>query len=95
MTERYAGDTIEVYELVTWYKRQIVLATLPSVEGHVWHYAFFDGGTKIPLPARLLFRRRQDLYDKFDDPFTIEGSCYYEWLRRHQPDILGIGKSGP
>jgi len=88
MTERYAGDNVEVYEMVAWYKRALVAAAVPGLDRQPWHYASFNDGTPVPRQARLLLRQRPDLQARFDDPFAATGLL--AWLRREQPEILGI-----
>jgi hypothetical protein len=86
MTERYAGDSVEVYELVAWYLRALAAARVPQAEGHPWAYDAFSDGTRVPRAARLLLRDRADLVAAFRDPFAADG--YAAWLRRERPDVF-------
>ena len=89
MTERYAGDNLEVFEIVAWYKRALRRAAVPGLDLHGWHYGRFSDGTPVPRPARLLLRERAELRARFDDPFDAAGG-FLAWLRREQPHILMI-----
>jgi hypothetical protein len=85
MTERYAADNVEVYELVNWYRRQLHANTIPAVANWPWQYGLFADGTPVPRAARLLFRNRPDLFDAFDDPCSDD---FHAWLAREQPALL-------
>jgi hypothetical protein len=87
MTERYAGDNVEVHELVGWYRRALADAAIPAAQLHPWHYGAFSDGTAIPRAARLLLRDRRDIAAAFPDPFDASG--YAAWLRRERPAVFG------
>jgi hypothetical protein len=81
MTERYAGDNVEVYEVWAWYKRMVKRFDEPNIPKGWWLYGQFENGEKIPRRARLLYRDRADLRTAFPDPFRTAGSSsYYDWL---------------
>lgn len=82
MTERYARDNIEVYELWAWYRRQVEKNTTPGVGARWWHYGTFKDGTPIPKQARVLYRHRVDLQSAFPKPFNIGPDSYLAWLNR-------------
>jgi hypothetical protein len=86
MTERYAGDNVEVYELVAWYLRALAEAAVPPAQGHPWHYGTFTDGTAIPRDARRLLRDRPDIGTAFPDPFDATG--FAAWLRRERPTMF-------
>ena len=88
MTEKYAGDNVEVMEVWNWYKRAIKDAHVEGIPSGYWHYGRFDNGEKIPKAARVLFRSRDDLYAAFDNPFATDGHSYYNWLLREHPELL-------
>jgi len=94
MTEKYAGDNVEVLEVWNWYKRAIAEAHVAGIPPGHWHYGRFDNGEKIPKAARVLFRSRDDLFAAFDDPFTSDGNSYYNWLLREQPELLTKPRGG-
>jgi hypothetical protein len=81
MTQRYALDNVEVYELVNWYKRELAQQTVPEADRHQWAYGSFSDGTAIPKSARLLYRERRDLKAAFPDPFDTRGGGFLAWLR--------------
>ena len=80
MTQRYAGDNTEVYELWFWYRHAVAAATDPRIPSGWWHYGRFDNGVPIPKQARVLYRDRPDLRDSFPDPFQSGTGSYFEWL---------------
>ena len=88
VTEKYAGDNVEIMEIWSWYKRAIKDVQIESIPAGYWHYGQFSNGQKIPKAARVLFRTRDDLYATFDDPFATDSGSYYQWLRREHPEIL-------
>jgi hypothetical protein len=85
MTERYAADNVEVYEVVNWYKRQIDANGIDAVVNWPWQYGRFANGAPVPRAARLLFRSRPDLFDAFDDPYADD---FHAWLTREMPALL-------
>jgi hypothetical protein len=89
MTERYARDNTEVFEVWKWYKRRLVATTLPGIPPRFWSYGTFSNGMPIPDAARRLYRTRDDLMAYFDDPFMIEGNSFYHWMEREAPQSLG------
>lgn len=79
MTQRYARDNTEVYELWWWYRQQIECATDDRIPNRYWHYGHFDNGSPIPKPVRELYRDRQDLRKAFRNPSrTADG--FFDWL---------------
>jgi hypothetical protein len=80
MTQRYALDNIEVYELWWWYRQEVLRATSPLVPKGFWFYSSFDNGTKIPKAVRELYRTRSDLQKAFPRPFQAGVGSYHEWL---------------
>jgi hypothetical protein len=77
MTERYAQDNVEVYEIWAWYKRMIKRFDEPRIPKGYWYYGQFENGEKIPRQARLLYRDRPDLQAQFPDPYR---EAFYAWL---------------
>lgn len=81
MTERYAGDNTEIYELWLWYQRSVEAAVDPRLPKGWWHYGTFDNGVKIPKPVRELYRDRMDLRAAFPDPYVTGEGKFFGWLR--------------
>lgn len=81
MTQRYASDGIEVFELWAWYARAVAQATDPAIPKGWWRYGRFHDDTPIPRAARLLYRGRADLREAFPHPFTGGGENFAGWLR--------------
>ena len=70
MLERYAGDGIEVFELMQWYRRRLAANALEGLPENWWAYGTYADGTLIPRTHRRLYRDRADLRERYPDPFT-------------------------
>jgi hypothetical protein len=88
MTDRYARDNIEVYELWNWYKRRLKANELPGIPKRWWYYNNFNSGKAISRKIRLFYRSREDLMNFFDNPFLVEGNSLYNWIACEQPQLL-------
>lgn len=82
MTERYAQDNFEVYELWAWYRREVEKYSEADIPARYWAYGAFDDGTLIPKEARVLYRRRSDLQAAFPHPFRTGEASLHQWLKR-------------
>lgn len=91
MTQRYAGDNFEVYELWNWYKRQVDAATDDSIPAGYWHYGTFDNDVPIPDAARRLYRERIDLRKAFPRPMSVEDG-FFGWLCT-ETDLMTVGNN--
>ena len=90
MLERYAGDNVEVFELLAWYKRELARHGTRPAAALPWHFGRFSNGTAVPQAARRLYRARRDLMEHFDDPFDAgRVESFYAWLQAEQPAMLG------
>lgn len=85
MTERYAAENIEVYELLAWYKRQVVAEIDPVAQRHPWAYANFADGTPITQAVRRLWRSTPALAARFANPF---GDSCRQWLLENHPNLF-------
>jgi len=94
MTEKYAGENVEIMEVWNWYKRAIKKVKIEGIPIGYWHYGQFSNGIKIPKSVRVLYRRRADLMNYFADPFDAEGNSFYSWLEREQPELLAKPGAG-
>lgn len=81
MTQRYAGDNVEVYEIWTWYRFEVERLTDPSIPNKWWHFGTFDNGEEIPKNLRVLFRNREDLQQAFSAPFAAGPGTLLEWYK--------------
>lgn len=81
MTKRYAGRNFQVYEIWSWYKRQVAAATDPSIPDRYWAYGAYSDGTPIPKPHRVLYRNRADLQAAFPDPFAAGPGSFLDWVK--------------
>ncbi len=79
MTQRYARDNTEVYELWSWYRNAVEAATDTRIPDGYWHYGVFDDGTPIPRDVRRLYRERKDLRAAFARPRTVADG-FFGWL---------------
>ncbi|TCL87255.1 hypothetical protein C8J38_1342 [Rhizobium sp. PP-WC-2G-219] len=80
MTQRYARDNTEIYELWWWYREEVKKMTSDAVPKGWWKYNCFEDGIKIPKIIRELYRSRRDLQDAFSNPFLTGTGSFYEWL---------------
>lgn len=71
MTRRYAGDNFPVYELWSWYKREVAKATDPAIPPRWWAYGAYADGAPIEKAHRVLYRGRRDLQAAFPDPYAL------------------------
>lgn len=88
MTERYAQDNIEVYEVVNWYKRRVAANTIPAAVDFPWSYSQFGPGVPIPRQARLIWRARGDVQAAYPDPFAPGEFGLHHWLQHQAPEVL-------
>lgn len=80
MTQRYAHDNTEVYELWWWYRQEVISSSSPNIPKGWWHYGVFDNGERIPKSVRELYRARGDLRNAFPEPYQIGSRTLHEWL---------------
>lgn len=80
MTQRYAQDNIEVYELWWWYRQQVLSSSAPEIPKGWWYYGVFDSGETIPKSVRELYRERADLQKAFSDPLRTGHGSFYDWV---------------
>lgn len=73
MLERYSRGRIEVFELMAWYRRQLVQHHVPEFPDGRWAFGTYRDGTMIPLADRRLYRDRNDLQRAIPNPFVTSG----------------------
>ncbi len=88
MTEKYLSGNSAIWEVWTWYKRQIAERESQAIPKGYWHYGQFSNGTPIAKPMRITFRTRTDLMGHFDDPFAMQPDGYYAWMCNESPDLI-------
>ena len=81
MTQRYALDNTEVYELWWWYRQQVLANSSLDIPEGWWFYGTFDNGKKIPKTVRELYRDRGDLRRAFPNPQRTGPDTLYEWIK--------------
>jgi hypothetical protein len=82
MTKKYGGTNFPVYEVWSWYKRQVTAATDAAIPERWWAYGAYSDGTPIAKLHRVLYRQRTDLQAAFPDPFLAGEGGYSQWLER-------------
>jgi hypothetical protein len=82
MTRKYGATNFPVYEVWSWYKRQVTKATDRAIPDRWWAYGAYSDGTPIKKAHRVLYRQRADLQMAFPDPFAAGEGGYAEWLER-------------
>nr|MEA2799503.1 hypothetical protein [Phenylobacterium sp.] len=82
MTKKYGGRNFPVYEIWSWYKRQVTEATDAAIPERWWAYGAYSDGVPIEKAHRLLYRQRPDLQAAFPDPFQAVEGGYRQWLER-------------
>ncbi|MDB5422721.1 MAG: hypothetical protein JWQ29_137 [Phenylobacterium sp.] len=82
MTKKYAGTNFPVYEIWSWYKRQVVAATEAAIPERWWAYQAYADGEPIAKAHRELYRQRTDLQAAFPDPFQAGEGSFRQWLER-------------
>ena len=80
MTERYARDNFEVYEVWLWYRDAVAAASDERIPPGYWHYGRFDNGLPIPDSVRRLYRERKDLQAAFPLPRAVDGG-FLDWVK--------------
>lgn len=84
MTQRYARDNTEVYELWTWYRHRVMGFMDKRIPKDWWAYGRYADGQHIPPEHRKLFRSRLDLKRGFRDPFGHDDNCaFLAWVNQH------------
>ncbi|THD60804.1 hypothetical protein, partial [Phenylobacterium sp.] len=82
MTKKYGATNFPVYEVWSWYKRQVTAATDKAIPERWWAYGAYSDGTPIEKAHRVLYRQRADLQAAFPDPFAAGEGGYARWLER-------------
>lgn len=80
MTQRYARENTEVYELWAWYRRMVERHAADGIPDDWWFYGSYSNGERITKEHRELFRARRDLQQTFKDPFTAEPGSFLAWI---------------
>ncbi len=80
MTRRYAGRNFPVYEIWSWYKREVSAASDPTIPERWWAFGVYEDGMPIAKADRVLYRGRIDLQKAFPDPFRSGADSFQAWL---------------
>ncbi|HZZ68140.1 MAG TPA: hypothetical protein VFE18_08190 [Phenylobacterium sp.] len=82
MTKKYGATNFPVYEVWSWYKRQVSAATEAAIPERWWAFGAYSDGTPIAKAHRVLYRQRTDLQMAFPDPFRAGEGGFSQWLER-------------
>jgi hypothetical protein len=80
MLERYAGGRIEVFELIKWYRERLAANSVANLPNNWWAYGCYADGRPIMNEHRLIYRKRNDLRERFPDPFAVGEGTFAEWV---------------
>ena len=94
MTQRYARDNVEVYEIWAWYQRQVEKFTDDRIPKRWWYYAAFENGTPIRKEMRVLYREARDLQAVFPEPRGTGENSFFSWMRA-ETSLLDDVAEGP
>lgn len=82
MTQRYARDNTEVYELWAWYRLKIHRYEEPKIPKGWWAYGNYANGERIQRKDRLRYRAQIGLKRLYPNPFdNTEADSYFEWCK--------------
>ncbi len=76
MIERYSGGRVEVFELMHWYRRRLMVHATHGLPKSWWAYGTYADGTPIPHAHRRLYRDRADLREHYPNPFTAGPAAF-------------------
>jgi hypothetical protein len=82
MLRRYAGQHLDVLELMHWYLSRLRKNAVEGVPPRWWRYATFDDGAPIERSARRRYAESAELQARFPNPFSVQGEHYRDWLAR-------------
>lgn len=79
----YARTGDPVWNLSLMYEKMLYEKGQNQLGKVQYRYATYDNGEKINKWERIVFRKRRDVYNRFDNPFGDE--CY-RWMRKNVPN---------
>jgi hypothetical protein len=85
MLERYAGERIEVFELMRWYRERLEENSVVGLPTGWWGYGQYADGRPITKEHRLFYRARLDLRERFPNPFAVGEGTFFEMLNKQFP----------
>ncbi|MGC8490830.1 MAG: hypothetical protein ACP5SH_03735 [Syntrophobacteraceae bacterium] len=82
MTVKYSGGNQAVAQIWEWYGLQLQKHGHEELGKLKWYFDFYENKKEIPQTARLQYRKRKDLQERFPNPFAVGNSGgYYRWYR--------------
>jgi hypothetical protein len=84
MLEVYGEHSPVLLQLRNWYLQQCKQMGQKQLGQAPCHYQFYDNGDEISPAERLLYRYREELAERFPDPYACpdSGDSYQNWYRR-------------
>lgn len=74
MLERYAGNSLAVFELIKWYRTRLVKNVVIGLPEKWWAFDSYSDGVPIKQSQRIAYRTRADLRELSPNPFTAEST---------------------
>jgi hypothetical protein len=85
MLERYATNSIAVFEVMKWYREQLAAKAVHGLPAGWWGYGSYTDGTPIPREHRLAYRTTPELRERFPNPFAVGPASLKNFLlQRHR-----------
>ncbi len=76
MTERYAKDNFEVYELWRWYRNRVYMNTSKEIPSGYWAFGTYQNSQPIEKVHREIYRDSPSLQAEFPTPRSTEGPSF-------------------
>jgi len=81
MLERYSGNRIEVFELISWYKRRMAAHAVAGLPDGWYAFGCYDNGTAVPRVHRRMYRDQPELQSQHPNPFAAGPEVFENALR--------------
>jgi hypothetical protein len=76
MLERYSGGSIEVFELMEWYRRRLTANAVIGLPDQWYAFGRYHSGELIPRAHRRLYRDQRELQARYPDPFSAGPAAF-------------------
>lgn len=80
MMKLHANDGDPVCNLVSMYENKLHEKGQEKYGKNIFKYAFYDNGKKIENVDRILFRKYDEVYHMFENPY---GDKCYRWMKKY------------
>lgn len=83
MLEVYGNGNPALHQLRDWYLSRCKESGQGQLGSRPCCYAFYDNGDEVTPAERLLYRYREELFDRFPDPYAYPpgGASYQSWFQ--------------